>query len=65
CSFLCFDGLLLDSQDNKIMMDTVFTWAMEHAFTKAQMHTDLFAQISILESCLMKQQHKSNSSFTQ
>ncbi|KAK0488044.1 hypothetical protein EDD18DRAFT_1359990 [Armillaria luteobubalina] len=40
CSFPCFDGLLPDSQDNKIVIDTVFTWATWHAFAKAQMHMD-------------------------
>ncbi|KAK0438853.1 uncharacterized protein EV420DRAFT_1651271 [Desarmillaria tabescens] len=40
CSFPCFDGILPDAKDNKIIMDTVFAWATWHAFAKAWMHTD-------------------------
>ncbi|SJL13966.1 uncharacterized protein ARMOST_17418 [Armillaria ostoyae] len=45
CSFPCFDGLLPDSKDNSIVMDTLFISAMWHAFAKARMHTDSTVQV--------------------
>ncbi|KAK0492982.1 hypothetical protein EDD18DRAFT_1310769 [Armillaria luteobubalina] len=40
CSIPCFDGLLPDSKDNSVVMDTLFAFATWHAFAKARMHTE-------------------------
>ncbi len=45
CSFPCFDGLLPDSKDNSIVIDTLFISATWHAFAKARMHTDSTVQV--------------------
>ncbi|PBK92323.1 hypothetical protein ARMGADRAFT_931061, partial [Armillaria gallica] len=59
CSFPCFDGLLPDKEDNKIVMDTIFAWSKWHAFAKAQMHTDSSLKVLDGATALLGQQLRS------